>query len=136
MKINLPEVVAELRSAFQRYEAALIANDVQVLIELFWDSPHTVRLGRAENLFGSVEISAFRSSRKGNGLKRHLYSTVITTFGEEVGTTSTLFQQPTAPNIIGRQMQTWIKIEGKWRIVAAHVSLIAEAPSHANQHSK
>ena len=43
MEINIPEVVAEVTAAFERYEAALVANDVSVLDELFWDSPLTLR---------------------------------------------------------------------------------------------
>ena len=37
MEIDLPEVVAEVKAAFERYERALVANDVATLDELFRD---------------------------------------------------------------------------------------------------
>ena len=63
LPINLPEVLAEVTAAFMRYEAALVSNDVAVLDELFWNSPHTIRYGAGENLYGYEAIQAFRSSR-------------------------------------------------------------------------
>jgi AtzH-like len=59
LNTNLPEIVDEVRAAFERYEKALVANDVAVLDELFWDSPHTLRYGVAENLHGYAAIRAF-----------------------------------------------------------------------------
>ena len=50
MNINSPDTVAEVQAAFDRYEQALVTNDVQVLDELFWRSPHTIRYGATENL--------------------------------------------------------------------------------------
>ena len=50
----------------------------------------------------------------------------ITTFGRDVATVSTLFFRDDAPGQCGRQMQTWLRTEAGWRIVAAHVSLIAD----------
>ena len=42
LEINLPEIVAEVASAFARYERALVANDVAALDQLFWmKSLHT-----------------------------------------------------------------------------------------------
>ena len=52
MEINIPEVVAEVTAAFQRYEKALNTNDVVTLDELFWKSPHTLRFGIGEQLYG------------------------------------------------------------------------------------
>ena len=42
MNVNIPEIVADLKSAFGRYEKALNDNDVGVLNEMFWNSPHTI----------------------------------------------------------------------------------------------
>ena len=50
MEINLPEVVAEVRAQFDRYERALTSNDIDTLNELFWDSPYTIRYGIGEQL--------------------------------------------------------------------------------------
>ena len=60
--INDPQVLAEVNAAFDRYETALVTNDVAVLDELFWNSPHTLRYGYAENHYGHAAISAFRAS--------------------------------------------------------------------------
>ncbi|MFL1461789.1 oxalurate catabolism protein HpxZ [Roseococcus sp. DSY-14] len=124
MHINIPEVVAEVTAAFQRYEAALVGNDVAVLDELFWDSPHTLRYGVTENLHGSDEIRAFRAGRPGQGLERTLLRTVITTYGQDFATCNTTFQRKGSDRT-GRQSQTWLRVPGTgWRVVAAHVSLL------------
>ena len=124
MEINLPEVHAEVAAAFARYEAALVRNDVATLQELFWRSDRTIRYGIAENLYGSEQIAAFRAARLPVGLARRIDRTVITTFGRDFATASTLFERDTVPGKIGRQMQTWARLPEGWRIVAAHVSLI------------
>jgi hypothetical protein len=124
MDINIPDVVAEATAAFQRYEKALISNDVAVLDELFWNSPQTVRFGVTENLYGYDEIAAFRSQRSPANLDRILINTVITTYGRDFATATTEFQRKTS-NKTGRQSQTWMRTEQGWRIVSAHVSLLA-----------
>ena len=126
MEINLPEVRAEVAAAFARYEAALVSNDVATLQELFWRSEHTIRYGIAENLYGSDEIAAFRAARSPVGLARRISRTVITTYGRDFATASTLFERDTVPGKIGRQMQTWVRFADGWHVVAAHVSLIDE----------
>jgi hypothetical protein len=124
MEINKPAVVAEVTAAFAQYERALVANDIEVLNEIFWESPHTIRYGGGENLYGYEAISGFRAARSPLGLQRTLMRTVITTFGDDFATASTLFHRPSAEGKIGRQMQTWIRLPEGWRVVAAHVSLI------------
>ena len=124
MEIDLPEVVAEVRAAFDRYEQALVSNDVAGLNEFFRDDPRTVRYGTGENLYGSAEIKAFRAARSPVALGRTLSRTVITSFGRDVAVAATLYERPSAPGKIGRQMQTWVKFPEGWRVVAAHVSLI------------
>ena len=125
-EINLPDVVAEVTAAFQRYEVALNANDVTVLDELFWKSPLTLRYGIGENLYGYDEIAAFRSARSPAGLARTISRTVITTYGRDMATANTLFERDSAAGKIGRQSQTWMRTPEGWRVVAAHVSLIAK----------
>lgn len=124
MDINLPDVVAEVTAAFARYEAALVSNDISVLQELFWHDDRTIRYGIGENLYGIGEIGAFRNARSPIGLARRLSRTVITTYGRDFATASTLFERDTVPGKIGRQMQSWARMAEGWRIVAAHVSLI------------
>lgn len=123
-EINLPEVVAEVTAAFQRYEVALNTNDVALLDELFWNSPLTLRYGIGENLYGYDQIAAFRSARSPAGLARRIYSTVITTYGRDMATANTLFEREATGTKIGRQSQTWMRTPEGWRVVAAHVSLI------------
>lgn len=124
MDINLPDVVAEVQAAFERYEAALVSNDTATLQALFWRSPQTIRYGIAEVLYGWHEIGAFRAARSPVGLARSLSRTVITTYGRDCATASTLFHRDSAPGKLGRQMQTWVRFPDGWHIVAAHVSLI------------
>lgn len=126
MEIDLPEVVAEMRAAFERYEAALVGNDVDALDSLFHDDPRTIRYGGGENLYGFAEIAAFRAARSPQGLARDLSRTVITTYGRTFATASTLFRRASLPGKIGRQMQSWVKFGDEWKVVAAHVSLIDE----------
>lgn len=126
MDINLPEIVAEVEAAFARYETALVTNDVQTLQLLFWNSPLTIRYGINEILHGWEEIGAFRSARSPAGLMRRISRTVITTYGRDCATASTLFHRETLPGKVGRQMQTWARMPDGWRIVAAHVSVIDE----------
>jgi hypothetical protein len=127
MEIDLPEVVAEVRAAFDAYEKALTGNDVAALDALFRDDSRTVRYGVTENLYGYAEIKAFRAARSPVGLGRTIYKTVITTYGREFAVAATLYDRPSAKGKIGRQMQTWVKFPEGWRVVAAHVSLIEPA---------
>lgn len=122
MVVNDPRVLTEVEAAFARYEAALIGNDVAVLDELFWGSPHTIRYGPAESLYGQDEILAFRKARPSAGLDRMLRRTVITTFGNDFATANTEFTREGTTKI-GRQSQSWARMEDGWRVVAAHVSL-------------
>ncbi len=124
MRINDPAIVAEVRDAFARYEAALVSNDIAVLDELFLDDASTIRYGGAENLYGIDEIRAFRTGRSPVGLQRTLERTSITTYGDACGVAATLFYRDSAPGKVGRQMQTWIRTETGWRVAAAHVSII------------
>lgn len=121
--VNRPDVVDELSQAFSRYEAALVTNDVATLGELFWDSPLAVRYGDSQNLYGHEEITAFRASRPVDDLRRDVVRVVITTFGADFATTAAEFRR-IASGARGRQMQTWVRTDEGWRIVAAHVSLL------------
>jgi hypothetical protein len=126
MDIDLPDVVAEVRAAFDAYERALVSNDVDTLDALFRDDPRTIRFGGAETLFGYAEIKAFRAARSPVGLARTISNTVITAYGRDVAVASTLFHRDSMVGKVGRQMQTWVRFPEGWRVVAAHVSVIAE----------
>jgi 1-carboxybiuret hydrolase subunit AtzH-like protein len=128
MQIDLPEVVAEVREAFERYEQALVTNNVVALDAFFRDDARTLRYGVAENLYGYEAIKAFRAARSPVGLVRTLSKTTITTYGRDFAVASTLFHR--AAGKVGRQMQTWVRFPEGWRVVAAHVSII-DAPAQS-----
>jgi hypothetical protein len=123
MEINLPEIVAEVTAQFQRYETALVSNDIETLNALFWKNKLTLRYGMAENLYGHDQIAGFRAARSPVGLARTTSNTVITTYGRDFATANTEFQRASMPRG-GRQSQTWARMPEGWRIVAAHVSII------------
>lgn len=123
-QINIPEVLAEVVAQFARYEKAVTSNDVEVLDELFWNSPHTLRYGATENLYGYATIQAFRAGRPSQGLERVILKTVVTTYGYDFATANVEFQR-TGSTRSGRQSQTWLRTPDGWRVVAAHVSLLA-----------
>ncbi|MVW78362.1 oxalurate catabolism protein HpxZ [Bordetella sp. 02P26C-1] len=124
MEINLPDVIAEVREQFERYERALTSNDVAVLDELFWNSPHTLRYGAGENLYGYDQIKAFRAARPSKGLDREVMKSVITTYGRDFATCNMEFKRAGVPGT-GRQSQTWVRTPDGWRVCAAHVSQMA-----------
>lgn len=125
--INLPDVLAEVTAVFARYEEALVSNDVAVLDELFWESPHTLRYGVGENLYGYEAIREFRAARPAQGLARTVLRTVITTYGRDFATANIEFRR-VGGDKTGRQSQTWLRTPEGWRVVAAHVSLLAPPP--------
>ncbi len=124
--IDLPEVVAEVSTAFARYQTALADNDVATLNELFHEDPRTIRYGAGENLYGYDAIKAFRSTHVATGPSGQS-GTVITTFGRDCAVASTLFHRPEWQKKVGRLMQTWVRFGDRWQIVAAHVSIIEPA---------
>jgi hypothetical protein len=126
MEIDIPEVKAEVEAAFAEYERALVTNDVETLDRLFLKSEKTVRYGGGENLYGHAEIAAFRAGRSPVGLERSLERTLITTYGHDMATAWTLFRRESMAGKVGRQSQVWLRTPEGWRVVAAHVSVIAE----------
>jgi len=121
MDIDIPEVVAEVRAAFERYEQALSSNDHDTIDALFWDSPATLRYGPNGTLVGHAAISAFRRARDIKGVVRTLENTRITTFGRDLAVANTESTRP-GSDVTGRQSQTWVRMADGWRIVSAHVS--------------
>jgi Protein of unknown function (DUF3225) len=124
MEINNPQVHTELTTQFNRYQKALIDNDVAVLNELFWNNVLTIRYGVGENLYGHAAIATYRTTRDPQDLPLVVGTSVVTTYGREAATTNIEF---TRAGRKGRQSQTWIRLPEGWRIVAAHVSLMPDA---------
>ena len=130
MEINRPDTLAEMGAAFASYEAALVSNDLEALDRFFWPSSSTVRYGAGENLVGIEAIRRFRAARSASGLARSLRNTVITTFGRDHATAMTefiraAFEYDGQLTRVGRQSQTWVRFDEGWRVVAAHVSVLA-----------
>jgi Protein of unknown function (DUF3225) len=123
MIIDDPATLSEVTDAFERYERALVGNDVDALDALFWESPLTLRYGATENLYGYGAIAAFRAARSASGLARTIVRKVITSYGTSMATANVEFVRDGSARI-GRQSQTWVKMPEGWRVVAAHVSII------------
>jgi hypothetical protein len=121
MEINDPEVMAEVKAAFDRYEKALNANDVDVLDGSFWNHPLTIRYSLMDNAYGFEAIHASRLARPKVDMTRRIMNTVITTFGRDVATANTEFERIESGRR-GRQSQTWVRMPEGWRVVSAHVS--------------
>jgi hypothetical protein len=125
MVINDPETVAELRELYPRYEEALVTNDVETLISMFWASPHVARFGPTESLYGISDIEAFRKARSPLNLARTIIRLEIVAFGKDFASVTVAFERQVEGRLSrGRQSQTWVRFAEGWRIVFAHVSIL------------
>jgi len=125
MTINQPAVLAELQELYPRYEQALVSNDVDTLVAMFWAAPEVMRFGVAENLYGHEELEAFRKSRPATHLARTIKRLEIVSFGDDFGSITLEFERDTPSGLVrGRQSQVWVRFPIGWRIVSAHVSLL------------
>ena len=122
---NIPEVVAEVRELWERYEQGLIDNDVAVLDATFWKSPYTVRLAHGEHGWSYDEIHAYRVRRKpGPGNKEFRRRVEILTLGRDIATVNLEFKVR-GQDQIGRQSQTWVRFPDLgWKVISAHVSTV------------
>jgi hypothetical protein len=126
-EVNNPATVAEVEACFRRYETALMGGDVTVMGELFWSSPLVTRFGVGDYQVGEEELAQFRAQRGAPPSDRVLDDTRIVTFGSDAAVVTTLFRYSGSTKL-GRQSQTWMRIDGTWQVVQAHVSQIEEAP--------
>jgi len=121
---NIPEVVAEVRARFERYEQALIDQDVGVLDDTFWNSPYTIRLTPNEHGYGFDEIHAHRVRRPpGPSTKEARRRLEILTLGREIATVN-LEYKVRGRDQIGRQSQAWVRFPEGWKVISAHVSWV------------
>jgi hypothetical protein len=126
MTVNDAEVIAELRALYPKYEQALISNDVEKLVEMFWSGPEVMRFGVTENLYGPEELAAFRASRPAANLARTVTRLDIVSFGRDFASITLEFERNgVAGKVLGRQSQVWVRLAEGWRIASAHVSLLA-----------
>ena len=125
MVINDPEVVAELRELYPRYEEALVSNDVDTLMAMFWAGPQVMRFGAAENLYGREELEAFRKGRLAANLARTVTRLDIVSFDHDFASITLEFERASnSGKVRGRQSQVWVRLPEGWRIISAHVSLL------------
>jgi hypothetical protein len=124
-EVNLPGVLAELQELYPRYEQALVSNDVETLVAMFWALPQVMRFGVTENLYGHEELEAFRNARPAVNLARTVKRLEIVSFGHDFASITLEFDRDTSKGLIrGRQSQVWVRLPEGWRIVSAHVSLL------------
>jgi len=124
MVIADPAVIAEARAVSDRYERAIAENDAAVLDASFWADPRTVRFGTTEILYGIEAIRAFRAS-VARYAPRAIRKVHITAFGADIACTHLEYER-TDTGLIGRETKIMARIPGQgWRVVSAHVSLLA-----------
>ena len=122
--MNQPAVVEEIAALFERYEAALMANDVAALDAFFWPDERLTRYGIADRQWGITELRAFRAATPAPGFSRRLEDLRILAFGADCAVAQVEFVRSDTP-LRGFQTQTWVRFDGLgWRIVSAHVSMI------------
>jgi len=122
-QIQRPEVVAELRTLFDQYEAALMANDVQALIK------HFSMMKKMMGKMGDIQEMAGKLPDKDDltvpapNFSRALHDVRITTFGADMAVAMCEFTRSDTP-LRGFQTQTWVRLPTGWKIVSAHVSML------------
>jgi len=132
MEIDNPEVIAEARAVFDRYEAAIAANDTAALDAAFWPDPRTVRFGIAETLYGIEAIRAFRASVRAYA-PPITCTARLTAFGRDVACTHLEYER-VGTGLIGRETRIMARLPGHgWRVVAARVSRLAASDPGAVQ---
>ena len=124
--LNMPEIVAEVQEAMERYERVLVENDLDVLDKSFWSSPLVVRFGYASAQYSAEALADYRRSRARGNFKRRFWNQTITTFGRDFTVATVEYQRPDQTRQ-GRQSQTWLRTPDGWRSVLAHVSRRDEA---------
>ncbi len=118
-EIDLPEVVHEVEAAFEAYDRALLAGDVDALDRWFWATPRAIRFGLGEELYGAEAIAAYRRTAPPVAGRGPFTRRTTTTFGTHLATVCAEFE---GPGTVGRQTQTWLRTADGWRIASAHVS--------------
>ena len=124
MTLDDPATIAEARAVLDRYEAALMANHNDILDEIFWADPRTVRFGITEILYGHDAIRAFRAGVQAYA-QRVQERVHITAFGPDFACTHLEYER-VGTGLIGRETKIMVRLPDiGWRVVSAHVSLLA-----------
>ncbi len=116
--------MAEVEAVSDAYERALVDNDVEALTGFFWDSPHALRFGVTEELYGAEAIGEFRKARKAMFLDRKTLRREVVALGADLAMVTIEFEIVVFGNPRhGRQSQVWAQLPGVgWRVISAHVS--------------
>jgi len=128
-ELDLPGVVADVTRQFWAYEKAFMANDVEALIDFFWDDPRLTRYGIADRQFGMAQMRTFRRASPAPDFTRRIENLRITSFGDALAVAYCEFVRSDTA-LRGFQSQTWVRLPAPgaaastWRIVSAHVSMI------------
>jgi len=127
LPLNDPNIISEITGLHDNYEQALVAKDVAALNRSFWSSPHVVRFGVGEQLYGAEAIAAYRNDSPPVPLDRHIFRRTITAFGSDMATVMCEISQTVAGQPrTNRQSQVWVRFPDiGWKIVSAHVSQAA-----------
>jgi limonene-1,2-epoxide hydrolase len=135
IEVDRSEVVAEVTAAFEEYERALVDEDHDALDRRFWNDARVIRFGIAEIQYGAEAIAEWRRRSPSVGEDRRLTNTVVTAFGADVAVVATEFSHP-SDTVVGRQSQTWVRLDDGWRIVHAHVSVIDRDAAERSGHPR
>ena len=120
-KMNFEEAVEEMNRTYDDI------SDRDRLVDIAKNALDEGNYGVAENLYGWDEICAFRQQRanQGGAPQRRITRRALTTYGEDFGTANIEYVRDSGKS--GRQSQTWMRTPEGWRVVAAHVSMLAPA---------
>ena len=113
---------SQIRAAFDRYEIALMSNDIDTMMDLFWNSSETTRLTASGGAYGLDEIQAFRSNRSTDDITRKLTRIEITALTVDVGYANAEYKRVHSGRV-GAQSHVWIRTSAGWKIASAHVSI-------------
>jgi hypothetical protein len=128
--IDAPAIVAEVTAIFHAYEQALMGNDTAALNCYFWADERMTRYGIADRQLGYAEQVAYRAATPPPQFTRALENLRVHAYGPDLAVAQVEFiRSDTA--LRGFQTQTWVRQAEGWRIVAAHVSMIAWSPYDA-----
>ena len=122
---GLPDdIPADLFTAFDDYERAILANDLDTLDAAFAPGAETMRGDAAGLLVGHDAISAFRGVR-GGVPPRTIERVEYRPRGDDVALVVSISRYTGGGT--GLQTQVWQRIDGRWLITAAHVTSRAQA---------
>ena len=124
MTVRNPQPPADLAEAFRAYEQALAAGDTAALAGLFAPGETTLR-GDADGLLVGHDALARVVGEGAAAVQRRLVRTHVQTIDDEHALVVAVTDLASGSR--GQQTQLWARIDGAWRITAAHESAPAPA---------